>query len=646
GRGLKLVKENFGVLSPVSVPKFHQSAWAKSILVEQVKDAARWMGIENPLVWVACPPAAEVIDRIPAAGLIYQRTDRFEHFPGVNAERIRAYDLTLKNKADLTLFCSSSVYNDELSDCNKASFVDHGVDYETFAAAGDAADDPADVRAIPRPRIGFVGGIDAHTFDPELFVGVATEMADCSFVMVGGCSLPEDWCVLDNVHLLGRKPYEQVASYMAACDVLIMPWNRSPWIKACNPVKLKEYLAVGRPVVTTSFDELSHYDGFVAVAEDAPGFVREIRTALDSPPNVAVLRERVAQETWAAKATAVLEHLQETGVQFLHALPPLEKGSEDSVDVDKHEPVKSRENSHGVVKSYWKKSTIFAAGLLAMIGIWATSDAWQDIFRLAARDEESSHIFLAIPAALWLVWVRKEHVADARRSGTLLGACMVALGWLLFAVGDVQLYQSMWHFGAILIVVGCAVSVLGREVLVRLWPAFAVLIFLVPVPGIIRAQIAPPMQTVTAQMTAFVLQTMGEPITLSGKVLVVNGVSVGIAEACNGIRMVFALALVCFFYAFSTELRTGTRLFILLASPLIAIVVNIVRLVPTVWLYGHAEIETAEQFHDIVGWAMMPVALLGLAGVNTLLAWAFSEDPVRLDYPEAPELESPTHSSV
>ena len=627
GRGLKLVRENFGVLSPVSVPKFHQAGWAKALLAEQVWDAARWMGIQNPLVWVACPPAAEVVDRIPAAAMVYQRTDRFEHFPGVNAERISGYDEILKSGSDLTLFCSTSVYNDEHLECQKAAFVDHGVDYDAFAGAS-SGDVPEDVRAVPRPRIGFVGGIDAHTFDPDLFVNVAAAMPDCSFVLVGGCSLPKDWCALDNVHLLGRKPYEQVADYMAACDVLIMPWNRSPWIKACNPVKLKEYLAVGRPVVSTPFDELARYDGFVSVAEDAPGFVQAIRTALDSPPDATALRERVAQETWAAKASAVLESLQETGVHFRQPVALLATDSEAPTAVDTNERVQSGKGGHRETRTYWKKPILFAAGLLAIIGVWVTSDAWQDIFGIAARDEESSHIFIALPAALWLAWVRLEHAALARRTGTWIGPCMVALGWLLFAVGDVQLFQSMWHFGAIMIVAGCVVSVLGGEVLARLWPAFAVLVFLVPVPAILRAQIAPPMQTVTAQMTAFILQTLGEPVTLSGKVLIVNGISVGIAEACNGIRMVFALGLVCFFYAFYTELRAGTRLLIILASPLIAIAVNIIRLVPTVWLYGHAKVETAELFHDVLGWAMVPVALFGLIGVNTLLSWALKEDPI------------------
>ncbi len=628
-RGLSLVRKNFGVLSPLSIPVFQQTEWGKRILADQVQDAALRMGIKNPLLWIACPPAAEVIDKIASRGIAYQRTDRMEHFPGVNTEQIRNYDRELKKRADLTLFCSTSVFEDESSECSSASFVDHGVDYTSFVSADDS-DEPDDVRAIARPRVGFVGGIDAHTFDPDLFVQVATGMTDCSFVLVGGCSLPEGWCELDNVHFLGRKQYEDVASYMAACDVLIMPWNQSPWIKACNPVKLKEYLAVGRPVVSTPFDELSRYADYVTVAEDADDFIRGIRTGLESTPNVARLRERVKDETWAAKADAAVTQLKATGVKFRESdasgAETLEL--EDISSVGQVNTVKETNSiPHMESPGYWKKSILAIAGFVAAIGLWVTLDAWKDIFLLGTRDEESSHVLLAVPAALWLAWIRREYAAEARRTGMWLGPLMVAVGWFLFALGDVQLYQSVWHFGAILIVAGCIVSVFGREVFIRAWPAFAVLIFLIPVPAIVRAQIAPPMQTITAQMTAFLLQTMGEQVTLSGKVLIVNDVSVGIAEACNGIRMVFALALVCFFYAFSAALSTRNRLFIVLASPIVAITVNVVRLVPTVWLYGHTEMATAEAFHDFMGWAMMPIALAGLMGLHTIVSWALKEDP-------------------
>ncbi len=105
----------------------------------------------------------------------------------------------------------------------------------------------------------------------QLFLEVANRLPDCSFVLVGGSSLPPDWCTAVNVHLLGRKPYDEVADYMAACDVLIMPWLDNEWIRACNPVKLKEYLAVGKPVVSTCFPELDYYDGQVRVAQVSGG---------------------------------------------------------------------------------------------------------------------------------------------------------------------------------------------------------------------------------------------------------------------------------------------------------------------------------------------------------------------------------------
>ena len=94
---------------------------------------------------------------------------------------------------------------------------------------------------------------------------------------------------------------------MAACDVLIMPWNENEWIRACNPVKLKEYLAVGRPVVTTPFEELRNYRGYVNVASGDEEFASAICKALEDPPDPEYLRGRVEKETWEAKARQVLD---------------------------------------------------------------------------------------------------------------------------------------------------------------------------------------------------------------------------------------------------------------------------------------------------------------------------------------------------
>lgn len=314
-RGLVKVRPRFGVFSPVVVPGGAGMALSRRMLAPQVLFAAWRLGIRRPLVWVTCPPASEIVDHLHPTAVVYQRTDRWEEFPGSDAIRMKKYHQTLQMRADLTLFCSRLLYDEEAGGCRHAAYVDHGVDYERFATAGDDGDsEPADMRHIARPRIGFIGGIDSHTFDPTLFLDVARKLPECQFVLVGGCSLPQGWCSLPNVSLLGQRPYDAVADYMAACDVLIMPWTQNEWIKACNPVKLKEYLAVGRPIVTTWFDELRQYDGYFRCAVNSDEFAAMIRLALQNTSSARSLRERVRSETWEFKAHQVLTQLADQGI--------------------------------------------------------------------------------------------------------------------------------------------------------------------------------------------------------------------------------------------------------------------------------------------------------------------------------------------
>jgi len=315
-RGFVRIRPGFAVLSPVSVPGRLGAALSKRALALQIRRAARRMGIRRPLVWVACPPGVSALDGLRPAAIVYQRTDRFEAFANVDRELIAGFDRELKRRADLTIYCSRSLHAEEASQCAASHFTDHGVDYEVFAAAGVSGAEPEPMKALPRPRVGFVGGIDIHTFDPPLFLEVAAALPDVCFAMVGACSLPEGWCTLSNVRFIGRVPYDEVAEYMAACDVLIMPWNDSEWIKACNPVKLKEYLAVGRPVVSTEFDELAHYEGFVRKARTSPEFAAAVREALASPHDPGPGRRRVEQETWGAKCDGVVAALGARGIRL------------------------------------------------------------------------------------------------------------------------------------------------------------------------------------------------------------------------------------------------------------------------------------------------------------------------------------------
>lgn len=314
-RGVVNVENNFWVFSPLNIPGETGKKISGFALAPQIRMAARRAGITKPLLWMHCPAGADLIDDLKPAGIVMQRTDRFEAFPEGDPVLLSHQVAKIKRAAELVIYCAPHLMEKEKAEVGRQLLVTHGVDVETFVAAGSKrAPGPADVAVIAKPRVGFIGGIDAHTFDPELFLAVARQLPHVNFVMIGSCSLPEGWCDLPNVRFLGRKPYDIIARYMAAMDVLIMPWNKSDWIKACNPIKMKEYLATGRPVVTTDFPALDGWRDLVRVAGDADTFASQIRASLSEPYDPAPARARVSGETWDAKADMILGGVADLGL--------------------------------------------------------------------------------------------------------------------------------------------------------------------------------------------------------------------------------------------------------------------------------------------------------------------------------------------
>jgi glycosyltransferase involved in cell wall biosynthesis len=130
-----------------------------------------------------------------------------------------------------------------------------------------------------------------------------------TFVFVGSASADLGaFDGLGNVRFLGKKAYEEIPHYGKCFDVAIMPWRQNRWIELCNPIKLKEYLALGKPIVSTPFKELDYYKGHVYVARGAEEFAAALRKALeeDSEERRTARRERVRGVTWEAQAEKAL----------------------------------------------------------------------------------------------------------------------------------------------------------------------------------------------------------------------------------------------------------------------------------------------------------------------------------------------------
>ncbi|MEQ9455559.1 MAG: exosortase/archaeosortase family protein [Phycisphaeraceae bacterium] len=279
-------------------------------------------------------------------------------------------------------------------------------------------------------------------------------------------------------------------------------------------------------------------------------------------------------------------------------------------------------NKLGWSRNGWTDFHLLASAIVLASAVWVCRQAWSDIFLIAWSDEENSHIFLVPFVMFWLVWVRKQRLRFCYPRGQWVGPLIAAAGWFLSWYGYNHAVQAGWHLGAVVMAVGGLVSVIGTDILRRFAPAFAALLFLVPVPGLIRQELAIPLQEWTAFITTETLTTFGVMVSSSGSVLEINGMQVGIAEACNGMRMVFALLLVSYAFAFGTPLRNSVRVFIVLMSPLSAILCNVIRLSPTVWVYGVFGEGAGTLFHDLGGWVMLLVAFTLLLGLKSLMEWA------------------------
>ena len=253
---------------------------------------------------------------------------------------------------------------------------------------------------------------------------------------------------------------------------------------------------------------------------------------------------------------------------------------------------------------------IAAAAVLGAVAVAALYSAWSDIARFAYYDEEASHILMVPVVLAWLMYVRRRYLQTCRLQSSWLGPVVVVGGWLIAHLGFNHSIQCFWHAGAVLVLLGCLLSVLGLQAFVAVWPAVLVAAFLVPIPATVRLPLAWHLQTMTAAATAWLMSAVGFDVARATNQLIVNGHPVLVAEACNGLRLVFPLFLVIYVFCFSLPLRAWIRAALILGSPLVAVGCNVLRLVPTVWLFGHASQETAHNFHDISGWAMIVVAFL------------------------------------
>jgi UDP-galactopyranose mutase len=241
--------------------------------------------IKGPLVtWYYTPMMLDFSGHIETDAIVYDCMDELSKFRFA-PEKLLDLEKELIGKADLVFTGGSSLYEAKKGRHDSVHCFPSSVDRAHFAQARSTLDEPADQAELRHPRLGFYGVIDER-FDIELLDRIAEMRPDWSFVMVGPVVkiADEDLPKRPNIHYVGSKTYEQLPSYLAGWDVALMPFAMNESTEFISPTKTPEYLAGGKPVVSTPVrDVVRHYghlDG-VQIAGDAESFVAACQKALE-----------------------------------------------------------------------------------------------------------------------------------------------------------------------------------------------------------------------------------------------------------------------------------------------------------------------------------------------------------------------------
>jgi glycosyltransferase involved in cell wall biosynthesis len=306
-RGTRQVDETIHVFSPLAFP-FHGSAagrWInRKVLRWTLLRACARLKFRDPITWVFIPASAEVAGSLGERMLVYHCVDEYSEFTGADKAGLLALEQKLLEKSHCVIVSSDVLLKTKQSHNRNTFLVTHGVDVAHFRKACDPQTQiPDDIQSFPKPVIGFFGLI-ADWVDLGLIRFLAVSRPQWTFVLIGKVVINLDAIEgLPNVHMLDQKPYASLPGYAKAFDVALLPFVINELTVAANPLKLREYLAAGLPVVSSAIPEAEKLNHILHTAKNQAHFLELIQTIIDSDkigPQM-LISQQMESESWDAK---------------------------------------------------------------------------------------------------------------------------------------------------------------------------------------------------------------------------------------------------------------------------------------------------------------------------------------------------------
>jgi glycosyltransferase involved in cell wall biosynthesis len=294
--------DNLYVVRPL-LPKGVSEAEAERSQRTIINELIARRQIKDYLLWYYTPMALAFTRHLKPLATIYDCMDELSAFRGAPPAMVER-EAELLKRADLVFTGGLSLYEAKRNQHHNIHPFPSSIHAAHFAQARFIDDEPSDQADIPRPRIGFSGVIDER-MDIGLLDAIAALRPAWHFVMIGPVVKidPADLPRRPNIHYLGGKDYKDLPSYLAGWDVAMMPFARNESTRFISPTKTPEYLAAGKPVVSTSIRDVARQYGEMGLVRiaDRPGdFVAAIEAAL---------HKEAANDDWLIRVDELLARM-------------------------------------------------------------------------------------------------------------------------------------------------------------------------------------------------------------------------------------------------------------------------------------------------------------------------------------------------
>jgi len=286
-RTVRRESANLHTMSPVFLPVQGRPGLDRFnnwVIRRQIAVVLRVLRLRPSILWLENARAADALSWYPGAISVYHVSDDFAECPYTrNQEALRRREQRITQASDLLVCVSRRLHDAKRALRGDAvEYLPHGVDFSKFEEVRRQGTRSKYLVDVPRPIAGYYGTLTAQN-DIELLTWCAEKAPDISFVF-GGTITAGDYSrlqALPNTRFLGQIPYEDIAALACSFDICLLPWRMTDWIDSCSPLKLYEYLASGRPIVSVPIPQVvEECSGLVSVAGSKEEFLAGLRHEL------------------------------------------------------------------------------------------------------------------------------------------------------------------------------------------------------------------------------------------------------------------------------------------------------------------------------------------------------------------------------